>query len=243
MIKGLYRSASAMIPRIKQQETIANNLANAAAPGFKRDKVFSKELSRVQAKQAMSRSDWQTPMIDQVYADHSQGTLDRTDNPLDMALEGSGFFVLEGEDGELFLTRAGNFMVSPDGFLVSPGGHRVLSEGGPIAITSGEISVSEAGQVAVDGTEVGRIRVADITEPAELTKSGDSEFRVPEGIELRAAVDYVIRNGYLEASNVNTIREMVDMISSFRSYESDAQALKAQDDSLEKLINNVGRIR
>jgi len=241
MIKGLYRSASAMIPRVKRQETIANNLANAAAPGFKRDLMFTKELTRAEVKQARTKSDWQSPMIDQIYTDQSQGVLDRTNNPLDMALEGNGFFVLEGDDGEQYLSRAGNFKISPEGFLVNASGNRVLSDGGPITLESGDVSVAQDGQISVEGSEVARVRVVEVDDPATLTKAGDCEYFVPEGIELRAAVDFAVRGGYLETSNVDAIREMIDMISSYRSYEADAQALKTQDDSLEKLIANVGR--
>lgn len=241
MIKGLYRSASAMIPRIKRQETIANNLANATAPGFKRDMMFTKELTRAEKKQAVTKSDWQSPMIDQIYTDQSQGVLDRTDNPLDMALEGNGFFLLEGEDGEQYLSRAGNFLISPDGFLVNASGNRVLSDGGPIALESGDITVAQDGQISANGAEVARIRVVELDDPSTLQKAGDSEFFVPEGIELRAAVDFAIREGYLETSNVDAVREMVDMITSYRSYEADAQALKTQDESLEKLMSNVAR--
>ncbi len=120
-------------------------------------------------------------------------------------------------------------------------GNRVLSDGGPITLESGDISVAQDGQISADGVEVARIQVVEVDEPAKLQKEGDSEFFVPEGIELRAAVDFAIRGGYLETSNVDAVQEMVDMISSYRSYEADAQALKAQDESLEKLIANVGR--
>ncbi len=239
----MYQSASAMIPRVRQQEVIANNLANASAPGFKRDQIFTRELTRAQARQADTRSDWQTPMIDQVYTDYDQGQFNKTDNPLDLALEGYGFFVVEGDDGSQLLTRAGNFMVSPDGFLTNPEGHRVLSEAGPIPVEGGTIEISESGQVTVDSANIGNIRVVQIDNLSILDKIGNNEFMVPEGIELAAAVKYTIRQGYLESSNVDVIKEMVDMIVSFRNYESDAQSLKAQDDSLEKLIRNVGSVR
>lgn len=243
MIKGLYRSASAMLPHIKQQEVIANNLANASSPGFKRDMVFTRELSRVQARNAPRKSDWQTPMIDQVYTTYEQGSLDKTGNPLDLALEGDGFFILETEEGTNVLSRAGSFMVSPNGYLVNPNGDRLLGEGGSINVGGGAISISESGQVEVDNAAVADIRIVSVEDKTVLRKIGNTEFLIPAGIEPIAAVEYTIRQGYLESSNVDTIREMVRMIASFRSYEADAQSVKVQDDSLEKLINNVGRIR
>ena len=243
MIKGLYRSASAMLPRIKEQEVIANNLSNASAPGFKKDMVFTKELSKAQQRALPRQSDWQTPMIDQVYTTFEQGGLDQTGNPLDLALEGEGFFIFEAEDGKNLLSRAGNLNVSPDGYLVNSAGNRLLGDGGPINVGGGQVAVSETGQVQVDNTAVAGIRIVDVPDPSSLVKVGMTEFMIPEGVEPQAAVKFAIRQGYLESSNVDAIKEMVDMIVSFRNYEADAKSVQAQDDSLEKLINNVGRIR
>ena len=243
MIKGLYKTASAMIPRIKKQETIANNLANASSPGFKRDMVFTKELSRAQAKHIPRQTDWQTPMIDQVYTDYQQGNLDRTGSPLDLGLEGNGFFVFQTPEGENLLSRSGKLSVSPDGFLVNSEGSRLMSDAGPIAVGGGEISISETGQVQVDQADVAAIQVVDVEDRTKLQKTGRGEFRLPDNVELTQAVKYSIRQGYLEASNVNVVKEMVNMIVSYRNFEADAKSLQAQDDTLEKLINNVGRVR
>ncbi|SYZ73590.1 putative Flagellar basal-body rod protein FlgG [Candidatus Zixiibacteriota bacterium] len=243
MIKGLYRSASGMLPRIKEQEITANNLANASAPGFKRDMVFTKELSRAQAKLVPKKSDWETPMIDQVYTDYDQGSLDQTGNPLDVALEGAGFFVAESAEGNTVLTRAGSFMISPDGYLVDPNGNRLLGDSGPIGVGEGTVSIAENGQVQVDDAQIGTLQVVDVADKSSLVKIGDNAFEVPQGIDLPRAMNFLIKQGYLESSNVNVVKEMVDMIVSFRNFEADAQAVKAQDDSLDKLINNVGRVR
>ncbi len=245
MIKGLYRSGSAMLPRIKQQETIANNLANASTAGFKKDMVFTQELTRAQAKNKPRQTDWETPMIDQVYTQYSQGDLDQTGNPLDLALEGNGFFVVEAEDGTPVLTRAGNFQVDRNGFVVNPEGQRLLSEGGPINIAegAGEVSISENGQVEVAGDVIANVRVVTVEDPTQLKKAGNSGFALPEGSDPIPAINFAIRQGYLEHSNVETIKEMVEMIISFRNYEASANALKVQDDSLDKLLTNVARIR
>jgi flagellar basal-body rod protein FlgG len=241
MIKGLYRSASGMIPHVKMQEITANNLANASAPGFKRDMLFVKELSKAQAKNYPTKSDWETPMIDQVYTDYDQGMLDKTENPLDLAIEGDGFFSLELEDGALALSRNGSFTVDQSGYLVNSEGHRVLGDGGPINVGQGEVSISETGQVEVDESLVGNIRIVMVADPKLLNKIGMTEFLAPENVEPLSAKGFSIKQGYLETSNVNVIKEMVNMVISYRNFESDAQAVKAQDESLEKLINNVGR--
>ena len=243
MIKGLYRSGSAMVPLIKQQETIANNLANVSTPGFKKDMLFTRELTKAQAKHAPRQTDWQTPMIDQVYTQHSQGTLDKTGNPLDLALEGEGFMMVETPEGENLLTRAGSLAVDPQGFLSTADGNRLLGEGGTINVGNGNVSVSEAGQVEVDNDVVGTIRVVEVEDRNQLRKIGRSSFMIPDGIEPVAAVNFAVRQGYLETSNVDIIKEMVEMIISYRNYEADAKSVQTQDQSLEKLIINVGRIR
>ena len=244
MIKGLYQSASAMLPRIKQQETIANNLANASSAGFKRDLVFTKELNRVQQQKGLPRhTDWQRPMIDQVYTSFTQGTLDKTENPYDIAIDGPGFFVFESEGGTKVLSRAGSLSVSPEGVLINSEGQPLMGDGGPINIGSGPVSISETGQVQVNNTMVGQIQVVDVEDKEGLQKAGSRGFVVPETVELLQAADFAVRQGYLESSNVDVIREMIDMIISFRNYEADAKAVQTQDDSLEKLINNVGRVR
>ncbi len=243
MIKGLYRSGSAMVPRIKQQETLANNLANVSTPGYKKDMLFTRELTKAQAKSIPRQSDWQTPMIDQVYTQYSQGTLDKTGNPLDLALEGEGFLMLETPTGENLLTRAGNFAVDSEGFLATPDGNRLMGSSGTLNVGSGVLTISESGEIEVDNNIIGSIRVVEIEEPNKLQKTGRSGFMIPDGVEPIAAVNFAIRQGYLENSNVDMVKEMVEMIVSYRNYEADAKSLQTQDESLEKLITNVARIR
>jgi flagellar basal-body rod protein FlgG len=232
-----------MIPQIKKQETIANNLANASSPGFKKDSVFTEELSRAEMRRAGRQADWQTPMIDQVYTSFEQGGMDKTGNSLDVALEGTGFFVFETPDGEQVLSRAGRLMADNAGYIVNAEGHRLMGDGGPINAAGGEVAIAENGRVEVNNSAVGTIRVVDVPEANQLIKIGNTEFALPQGIELRQAVRFAIRQGYLESSNVEVVTEMIDMITSFRNFEADANAIKAQDESLEKLFNNVGRVR
>lgn len=240
MIKGIYSSASAMIPRIRQQEVIANNIANVTTPGFKKDSVFVSELSSAQRRGIATKSDWETPMIDQVYTDQSQGSFDKTGNMLDLAIDGDGFFVIQNEDGTEALTRNGSFTTNDSGSLVNSFGETVMGTGGPIQLPAGDVSVSGDGIISVNGVQLTTLKIASVENPAQLNKVG-GKFFIPEGIELTTAVNFAVRQGYLESSNVDIITQMVEMISSYRNYESDAQALKAQDESLEKLIREVAQ--
>ncbi len=239
MIKGIYTSASAMIPQMKKQEVTANNVANAATSGFKKDRVFTEELSRAASKQATTSTDWAKPMMDQIFIDFQPGVFDKTDNPLDLAIEGDGFFQLESSTGELVLSRSGAFQVDSEGFLSFAGGYRVMGEGGPIEVGSGDLSVSFNGDVEVNGLITDRIVPASVADTNNLVRLGGSLYKVPDGEELLPAISATIRQGYLETSNVDVIREMVDMMISFRTYESNAKAMQQQDNSLDHLFNKV----
>ena len=241
MIKGIYNSASAMIPRLRQQEVIANNIANVTTPGFKKDAVFVSELSRAQQRATSTKSDWETPMIDQVYTDYSQGSLNKTGSYLDLAIEGPGFFVAQSAEGDELLVRNGSFKMDDLGFLVTDNGDRIAGEGGPLQLSGGDVTVGSDGTISVNENVVGSIRVATVEDPTRLVKTDGGKYMVPDGVELQAAVNYVVRQGYLESSNVDVITQMVEMISSYRSYEADSQALKSQDESLQRLISEVGR--
>jgi len=239
MIKGIYTSASAMIPRIRKQEILANNIANVGTTGFKKDQLFTKELSRAAEKQAPKRTDWQKPMIDKVYVDFAPGVFDKTDNPLDLAIEGDGFFTLQAPDGGIVLTRSGAFEIDANGFLVFPGGYLVTGEGGAIQVGQGQLTVSGTGEVEVNGLPVDRIAPMAVADNDRLQRLGGSLFAVPEGEELLPAQSATIRQGYLETSNVDIVREMVDMLAAYRIYEANAKALQSQDDSLEHLFHKV----
>ncbi len=241
MIKGIYNSASAMIPRIRQQEVIANNIANASTPGFKKDSVFMSELNRAQVRNLPRRSDWETPMLDQVYTDYGQGSLDQTGNALDIAIDGPGFFVVQDAEGESALTRDGVFTRDGSGFLVTADGEMVLSDSGPIQLPAGDVSVADDGVVSVDGFEISRLSVVTVEDPTQLEKVRPGKYQLPDGISFAAAVNYTVRQGYVESSNVDVVMQMVEMISSYRNYEADSKALQTQDESLGRLISEVGR--
>lgn len=244
MLKGIYRAASGMIPRIRQQEVTANNIANAATPGFKKDSIFLKELDSLTRERVGRKSDWETPMIDQVYTDFSQGSFEATSSNLDVAIEGAGFFVLESPDGggQLY-TRNGHFSISPDGYLTTDEGYRVLGDGGPLAVGNGVVTISESGETLVDETVVGRLQVVDFPDKTTLTKQGDSTFTASDKAEPTPVTVPSLRQGYLERSNINIIKEMVGMIMTLRNYEAGSKAIQAQDESLNALFNNVGKVR
>ena len=244
MLKGIYKAASGMIPRVKQQEITANNIANASTPGFKKDAVFLKELDAAKRAVLPRQSAWQTPMIDQVYTDYSQGPFERTDNGLDLAIEGNGFFSLQSPEGDVTqYTRNGDFTIDAEGFLINSEGYRVLGEGGPIEAGEGTVAITESGEVSVDGEAIGRLQVVDFPDKSALVKVGSSGFTVDESVEPIPADGFSVRQGFLERANINVIKEMVGMIIALRYFESGAKAIQTQDESLNALFNEVARTR
>jgi flagellar basal-body rod protein FlgG len=228
-----------MLPRIKKQEMIAHNVANAGTTGFKKNVMFIRELARAEQRHAPKKSDWEQTMLSRVNVDYAPGVFDKTDNPLDLAIEGDGFFTLQTADGSLVLSRSGSFIVDSEGFLALAGGFQVLGEGGPIQVGTGKMAVSQAGEVEIDGLPAGRIVPQAIADLDRLQRLGGSVFRVPEGEELIPAIQASVRQGYLETSNVDVVSEMVDMIVAYRTYEANAKALQSQDATLDHLFQRV----
>lgn len=242
MIKGIYSSASGMVPHVLKQEIIANNLANVNTPGFKRESVFLKQLSRIEAARSKTESEWQTPMVDKTYTDYSRGSLEFTGDQLNLAIDGDGFFVVSTPEGEAY-TRNGNFHIATDGTLMNSDELPVLSDNGPIVVGENEFEIGMDGMITIDGEEYGKLMVVDFEKPYQLEKTAGGLFRtLPEANQIDTEYAY-IRQGYLEKSNVDIVREMVDMIASYRSYESDQKAIQILDESLSKTVNEIPRVR
>lgn len=239
MIKGMYRSASGMLPRIQKQEAIANNIANAGTTGFKRDIAFTREMARAEEKLAPKKSDWQMALTNNVHIDYTPGVFDKTDNQYDLAIEGDGFFTLQDDNGTNVFTRSGSFVVDNEGYLALPGGFRLLGDSGPLQVGNGQLAVGLTGEIEVDGLAIGRIVPQSIADLNNLVRLGGSLFAVPEDEELLPPISATVRQGYLETSNVNVVAEMVDMITAYRTYEANARALQTQDSSLDHLLNKV----
>ena len=239
MIKGMYRSASGMLPRIEKQEAIANNIANANTTGFRKNVVFARELAGAESRLTPKKVDWEQTVANYVTVDYAPGVFDKTDSPLDLAIEGDGFFTLQADDGSTVLTRSGAFVVDAGGYLAMPGGLRVQGSGGPIQIGDGIPTVAQTGEVEVDGVPVGSVAIQSPADLASLERLGGSLFAVPEDVELLPAISATVRQGYLETSNVDVVGEMVDMIVAYRTYEANARALQTQDNSLDHLFGKV----
>jgi flagellar basal-body rod protein FlgG len=247
MIKGMYSSSNGMPPMLVRMEVIANNLANANTTGFKKDNMFVEMLNDPGVAPHVRAGELTTRLNVERAVNFTSGALNQTSNPLDLALESDGWFVVETKRGERY-TRNGNFTLSLDGTLTTREGLPVLGADGPIrfpephkAVLEG-ISITSLGVVSVGNKEIGKLRVVLISDEQQLRKAGDSLFRLPNDADVTINDNElpVIRQGFLEESNVDGIEEMIQMIEITRHFESNQKAIASQDASLDKSFE-VGR--
>ena len=199
--------------------------------------------------------------VNEVFTEFEQGALQRTENNFDLALEGQAFFTVMTERGERY-TRNGAFTTNQDGVLMTHNGNPVMGENGIIRIQQNNFMINERGEVLVNtgisteprdpvsmasndwsnATVVDRLRIVDFENIREIKKEGDSLYRETEySGPAVPANDFTVRQGFLEKSNVNIVREMVEMIEVQRSYEANQKTIQTQDQALGRLINEVAR--
>ena len=239
MLEGIQTSAAGMLPRMTEQEVIANNLANVNTTGYKRDRVvFRKTL---ESELGVAASEGSEVFGEEVLVDFSPGPLEKTDRPLDVAIEGSGFFTVETPNGVRY-TRAGNFRLDSEGYLVTVDGYRVLGESGPILLTNDKVNINEDGEIWQGGFLVDRLRVTDFSDPRALVKEGHSLFKTADPrVTGQPAAEATIKQGYLEGSNVNPLEEMVEMMVVLRNFEAEQKAIQVQDQTLGTAVNELPR--
>ena len=240
MLRGIYTAAVGMMARQTQQEIVSNNLANVNTAGFKHDRLFFRNtLDAI----SLINNDPQKPPVEEFRTDFSQGRLYKTDNPLDFAIEGDGFFVVEGPNGPLY-TRNGHFVMNDSRELLTANGLPVLGENGPIVLPEGEFSVNHRGEILNQDNElINRFLVARFEGPqAALMKVGNSLFSQRGNAPDPEMVEAPVRQGYLESANVNIVEQMVEMIMVLRDFAHNQKTIQAQDDTLRRAVNDLGRI-
>jgi flagellar basal body rod protein FlgG len=235
MLRGIYSAAYAMDMAARNQEIISDNLVHVTTPGYRRQGLlFEAAASSVMPAPgeavAASAATGQPPSS---YVRQEQGTLQQTNNPFDMAISGTPFFVVEGPNGPLY-TRNGGFELGPGGTLQTRGGgYRVSGQGGALTIPpeATTISVASDGTITANGAEVGRLQLADFERPETLRRVGATLF---EGDAPQAPPPHTVRidQGYREGSNVQAVQEMVSMMIGLRHYEAAGKVLQAVTDAI-----------
>ena len=255
MVKGLYSAYTGMINEQNRMDVMTNNLANASTVGFKKEGTTSQSFNDVLAVKIkdesvglsnVQRIGVNTPgvKIGENYTDYSQGSYRVTGNTYDLALAGDGFFAIEftnkaGETSTKY-TRAGQFTLNRDGYLVTQEGDYVLDTNSRrIQLdTLLDSSINTNGSITQNGQTVAQIQVTDFADYDYLEKYGETYYQPIEGAEQIAS-----DAGYLEMSNVQTVSEMVNMITITRAYESNQKIMQTMDNTLDIAVNQLGRLR
>ncbi len=258
MLKGLYTAYTGMINEQHRMDTMTNNLANANTVGYKKEGATSQSFDRVLAVkikdesiglQNVKRLGYNNPgvKIGENYTDFTPGSFRVTDNTYDLAIAGDGFFAIEftnkaGESSTMY-TRAGQFTLNREGYLVTEDGDYVLDTlNRRIQLdTLLDSKIWNDGTISQNGVNIATIQVADFEDYNYLEKYGETYYRPVEGA-TRINSDAEIKSGYLEMANVQIVSEMVNLISLTRAYESNQKIIQTYDSSLEIAVTQLGRI-
>lgn len=240
MLRGLYSAASAMLATARAQEVITNNIANVNTPGFKRNIPVYQSFSNILQREI--DGDTRQSRLQETFIDLAQGAFTFTDNIFDFALEGEGFFVLSTPQGIAY-TRNGSFFLDKENRLVTSENFALMGESGPLIIPAQEITklrFNQNGEMRIGEKVLDQIRIDIVPEVSFLARIGKNAFQLsPQGQATRATT-VRIKQKYLETSNVDIISQMVNLIDNLRVYEASQKMIQLQDNTLGKLVNEIG---
>lgn len=255
----IYMAYAGLRGRALALDLAANNMANMTTAGFKRQVPFFSILSRSEAP-ALNPVEKAVngPVVSaQAVLDLKDGILSETGNPLDVALSGPGFFEIETPQGIRY-TRSGTFtlnssrqLVTRDGFRV--GGARMVGPDSgdpnaaepfvPLTLPQGAVSISQSGQISVDGTGAGTLKIVQFEDPSRLRPAGSTLLEAPDNSPRAVPQGTVVYQGFLEEANVNPIAGVGDMIAVMRSFEMLSRTVRAIDEEVDQqVIDQVGRV-
>jgi len=232
---------SSSIALMQEYHAITHNIANANTAGFKRiASSFSGELAE-QSAMLGSGEDSGGEIQFRSEIDFSQGNLNQTERPLDLAIKGDAFFVIESPDKTEY-TRNGQFGRNPAGQLVDYQGRLIAGENGPITVPAGisdsQLEISRDGTVMAAGANIGKIRMVEFGDDiTRLNPVGENCFMAPEDVFPVAAVRSSVEQGYRESSNVDSVRETINLMTVSRMYEANMKVMAKQSESTKSILN------
>jgi flagellar basal-body rod protein FlgF len=252
MDNALLVGLSRQVALRRELDVIANNVANLNTTGFKGESVlFEQFLDPTARHEHFPGNDRRIAFVldRATMQDFSQGPLQRTEAPLDVAIDGPGFFAIQTPNGERY-TRAGNFHLNPQGQLVTNNGHPVLGAGGPIVFepTDTNIAIAADGTVSASNStgqigERGKLRMVTFANPAQLTAQGDSLWSANAGITPQIAPPTTRSvQGSLEKSNVHAVKEMNRLLEVTRAYTSISNMQQRTDELRRKAIEKLAEV-
>jgi len=221
MSSGYYAACTGLVSRTAALDTIANNLANVSTAGFRAShNNFSSVLATADnaGLSTLNQDVNDYGILNGTQLDSTQGALVPTNNDLDVAVEGPGYFAVQAPSGEVY-TRGGSFRVSAKGQLITPAGDPVLGDRGPITIAGLPISISSDGTITAKGAISGRLKLVEFPATTNIQSAGGTYYTAPAGSAV-AATGSKVRQGMLESSNVNSVASVVELISAQREVES-----------------------
>lgn len=246
MDNTLYVGLSRQMVLKREMDIVANNIANADTSGFKFESLMTKEMPGAPAFTLGGPRPIKFVAADGVARDFSQGGLRRTDAPLDLAIEGQGFFKVTTKNGDRY-TRDGRFRTDDTGRVTTQGGDVVADEGGgEITIDPtkvGEVTISPDGVVSQGAERIGKVGVFNFASLSALEKTGDNLYQNASNQQATPATDAKIRQGMLESSNVNPIVQITRMIEVNRAYEQITQMISAESDLSRNSVARLGRLQ
>ena len=267
MVRGLYTNGWSMLAHTRKMDVIANNLANVNTHGYKKETATFGSFPELMVRRIYDVRSLLNPTarvgmvelsadIDQNFVYFNPGPSEWTEKTLDIAIDdfegednasrARSFFTIQlnnppaGEDAIRY-TRDGSFVIGADQNLRTLNGDIVLGDNGPIRLEGEEFIVTKDGTVLQNDAVVGRLTITSFEDPHALRKTGGNYLAAtPAAVER--PFDGVLRQGYVEQSNVNVVSEMVDMIACMRAYEANQKMVWVIDGTLDKAVNEVGRV-
>jgi len=241
-----------MLLQRRRMETITNNIVNAETTGYKKefnvshsfDEVLTRRVNDSPSRAVLGRMVGPLNLgtqVDQLYIDFEMGSMDGTERPTDLTLIGDAFFIVQTADGERY-TKAGHFYLDSEGFLIDGEGNYLLGQNGPINVGGLNFRVDSGGNVYNEAGFIDTIRVASFEDNHTLRRQGSNLFFATEP-PLAAPNPYEIAQGFLEMSNVDIGREMVDMLAMYRSYETNQRMITMIDETVGRAVSEIGRLR
>ncbi len=252
MVRGLYTAYTGMVNSQKRMDVVSNNLANATTTGYKKEGLTTQSFDEMYALKIKDLTVGHLnenigslslgAKIGESYRDWSQGSFVSTDNNYDFALSGKGFFNISftnkaGETSTMY-SRDGSFQMNQEGYLVTKDGDFVLGESGPIQLPTNidKLEVQPTGEIYADGVYVDTFVLTDFEDYNYLEAYGENLYHTVDGA-AQTDCTATVNQGYTEASNINVVSEMVEMISIAREYESGQKVINAVDDMLSKMVS------
>lgn len=251
MVKGLYTAYTGMVNNQYRLDIVSNNLANATTTGYKKEGCTTQSFDDVLAVKIKDRTVGHLNQrignltlgakIGETYHNWEQGPMKVTESAYDFALAGDGFFSISftnklGETSTMY-TRDGSFQMNAEGYLVTKDGDYVLGENGPIQLPTNvsQLAVEPTGEIYADGQYLDTFALVNFEDYNYLEMYGENLYRAVEGA-TQTDISATVNQGYLEASNINVVSEMVNMITIAREYESGQKVMNAVDDMLGRMV-------